>query len=301
MINTETREATWARTGIDVSKATCVEDVIKTAKLDYEVEKVPVMLPSGTAIPDKFATVKKGTDQVYGIVGNGYTICQNTEAFDFVNYIEEDLQFVKAGETHNGIIYIIAKLPETYVMDDKIQPYVIFQNGHNGMLSVKAAIAPLRIVCQNQFNIAFRKAENTVSIKHAPTLESRLENARELLKTSASYMNVFKQEAEALYSFKLKGKESQIIDTFYMIPENAGSRKVEALEEQRQELLQAYCAEDNRNFRGTAWGLVNAYADVLTHRKPKRTSDSWDEMHFVRTTFQPQLMGKFLNHLKAFQ
>lgn len=301
MRGTDTREATWARTGTDITKATCIEDAIKIAKLDYEVEKVPVTLPSGVTIPGKYATVKKGTDEVFGIVGSGYTICQNTEAFDFVNYIEEDLQFVKAGQTGNGIIYVIAKLPETYIMDDKIQPYVIFQNGHNGMLSVKAAITPLRIVCQNQFNIAFRNCENTVSIKHAPTLDFRLENAREVLKTTAGYMNRFKEEAEKMYDFKIKGIEDRIIDTFYMMPEDAGKRKAETIEERRNTLLQTYNAEDNQNFRGTAWGLMNAYADVLTHKKPKRSSESWDEKHFVRTTFQPQLMGKFIKHLKSFQ
>lgn len=294
------REATWARTGTDVSGLTKIEDVLKTAKLDYVVEKTPLHLPNGVIVPGKYATVKQGTDEVFGIVGNNYTICQNTEAFDFVNYIDEDLKFIKAGQTRTGIIYIIAKLPETYVMDDKVNPYVIFQNGHNGQLSVKAAVAPLRIVCQNQFNIAFKDSDNAVTLMHASTLESRLQSARDVLKTTAGYMDRFRREAEELYSIKVNAKEQNIINSFYEFKEDMRPKQVEKIEEKRIELLNAYRdLDDNQNFRGTAWGLVNAYADVITHQEPGRKTENWEESKFMQVTFNPRIMQSFINHIKA--
>lgn len=292
------REATWAKTGTDVKGLTEVNEVLAKAGLDYIVEKVPVYLANGSKVPGKFATVKKDTDEVFGIVGNNYTICQNTEAFDFVDYIEEDMKFVKAGQTGTGIVYIIGQLPEQYVLGDKVSPHVIFQNGHNGLLSVKAAIAPLRIVCQNQFNIAFKGSDNAVTIKHASTLEYRLKNAREVLKTSAGYMDKFREEAEVLATTKVKSI-SYAIDTFYEMKPDATELNIERIEEKRNRLLLAYNSDDNSNFRGTAWGLINAYADVLTHEEPGRKAGDWRDSKFTKVTFNPRLMQKFINHVKA--
>lgn len=294
------RQATWARTGTDVTGLSSMEEVLAKAKLDYEVEKVPLRLPSGVIVPDKYATVKKGTDDVFGIVGNGYEICQNSEAFDFVNYIEEDIKFVKAGETRTGIVYIIAALPDQYVLQDQLTPYVIFQNGHNGMISVKAAISPLRIVCQNQFNVAFKNSESYVSIRHASTLDARLTTARNVLKTSANYMNRFAEEAEELALVNIRNKAGEIIDSFYDIKPDSTERFAEKMEEKRYELLKTYNNEDNQNFKGTAWGLINAYSDVITHEEPGRMTDGWEESKFMKVTFDPRIMSQFINHVKKY-
>lgn len=295
------REATWARTGIDVTSANTIESVLDLSKLNYAVEKQPILLASGAVIPDKFATVKVGTDQVFGVVGNNYTICQNQEAFDFVNYIEEDIQFVKAGETRTGLVYIIAKLPDQYVLGDKMSPYVIFQNGHNGNIPIRAAIAPLRIVCQNQFNVTFKKTDNTIKIRHASTLDQRLENAREVLKTTASYMNLFNKEAEVLATTSIKGKEIEIVQSFFELPDTNNAAAIERVERKRHELLKAYKnTEDNQNFQGTAWGMINAYSDYVTHQEPARYTDNWEESRFLSVTFDPKVMQKFIEHVKAF-
>jgi phage/plasmid-like protein (TIGR03299 family) len=298
--NMNRREATWARTGVNITSANNIEEALKISGLDYAVEKQPIFLGAGNAIPDKFATVKAGTDEVFGIVGNNYTICQNYDAFDFVNYIEEDLQFVKAGETRTGLIYVIARLPEQYVLGDKMAPYVIFQNGHNGNIPVRAAIAPLRIVCQNQFNIAFKNSDNTVRIRHASTLDTRLANAREVLKTTASYMDTFRKVADELATTSIKGLEFKIVDTFFELPETSNIAAIERVERKRHALLRAYSEDDNANFRGTAWGMVNAYTDFVTHQEPGRYTDNWEESRFMNVTFDPKQVQSFLKHLKQF-
>lgn len=294
------REATWARTGVDITSAKSIEDALKLSGLDYQVEKQPIYLGSGSTIADKHATVKSGTDEVFGVVGNNYTICQNYDAFDFVNYIEEDLQFVKAGQTRTGLVYVIARLPEQFVLGDKMAPYVIFQNGHNGNIPVRAAIAPLRIVCQNQFNMTFKNSDNTVKIRHASTLDTRMQNAREVLKTTASYMDTFRQVADELATTSIKGMEYKIIDTFFELPESENVAAVERVERKRHALERAYKHEDNANFHGTAWGMLNAYTDFITHQEPGRYTFGWEESRFMNVTFDPKLLQNFLKHLKQF-
>lgn len=295
------REVTWSNLGVDVLDCNDVDSVLLKAKLNYEVEKQEIMLPSGIVIQNKYATVRKGTEEVLGVVGSNYTICQNTEAFDFINYLSEDIQFVRAGETHNGLVYIIAKLPEQYVLEDSVSPYIIFINGHNGLTPVKAAITPVRIWCQNQFNMIFKTSDNSVVIRHASTIEQRLYAAKEVFKTSVMYMDTFKKEAEMLSKIKLTDRQvNKIIESTYKLPPEAGNLAVQRVMEKREELLRAYKeVSDNQNFRGTAWGMLNAYTDVLTHSIPTRMTENWEEKRFQKVTLDSSNMDRYVELLRT--
>jgi len=69
------------------------------------------MLSNGVIVPDKFATVREDTGEILGVVGNNYNICQNEDAFDFINYMSNDIKFERAGQTASGLVYIVAQLP----------------------------------------------------------------------------------------------------------------------------------------------------------------------------------------------
>lgn len=290
MSNMTNREATWAKVGTDVKSARTIDEVLTKAGMDFNVEKQNIYLADGTVVSNKFATVSdKGN--IYGIVGNNYTICNNREAFDFVNYIDEEISFIKAGETATGISYVIASLPNKIILGDNITPHLIFQNSFDGSTTIKAAIVPLRVACQNQFAMAFRKSDNTVSIRHCMTLKEKMEEAKEIICTTISYMDNFEKEAEMLASTKVADwKVKQIIENFFPIKETATEGRVLKVLEKRDKLFNMYKSlDDNQNFKGTAWGIVNAYADMATHEKPDRLSKNWEETKFMKTTFNPYM------------
>lgn len=295
------RNASWENVGLNVESSKKVDEVLERAKLNYEVEKVPVYLENGIVIPGKYATKKIGDteNKVFGIVGTTYKICQNEEAFDFVNYIDSDVKFVKAGQTNTGIVYVIAKLPDSYILGDEMTPYVIFQNSHDGKGQIRAAITPLRILCQNQFNLSFKNAENVINIRHSSLTEMKIEEGRKVLKTAAEYMKTFNKLAEKLVDINIKGGEQKFVESFYKIDTSMTMRMQDKIEEKRTNLITAYQQEDNQNFRGTAWGMVNAYADILTHEEPQRKTWNWQESKFVKATLKPSNMAEFITLLTA--
>ena len=129
------RETTWSRIGTDVSEATTLEEVLEKAKLNYNVIKAPIYtMQNGQLVEykDKVATVDAATGETFGIVSPRYEICQNESAFEFINSVTDDIEFVKAGTTHTGMIYIIAKMRNQNILGDDFTPYIIFQNSHNG-------------------------------------------------------------------------------------------------------------------------------------------------------------------------
>ena len=294
------RTTTWNKVGFDIREATNVDEAMKIAGLDYEVVKSPVYLSSKARVPGVMATKIKGTNEVFGIVGENYNVVQNRDAFAFVDSIvSEGLEFCKAGQ-NKYFVYLIASLPKTKVLGDDVQPYIIFQNSHNGTSTVRAAICPLRIVCENQFNFAFREADNKVSLRHSARVMDKLNDAQDVLRMNAGYMNEFAKKAEDMALIKLSDiKVNSIIEEYFKIPENATERKINSIEESRTLFLSAYNAEDNQNFKGTAWGMVNAFSDYVTHVTPKRKTDKADDSRFMYVTFNPHLFTKFVNMVEG--
>lgn len=301
MATTITREATWNKVGTDIREANSVKEALQISGLDYEVVKAPIYLSNGHRIKDQFATKKKGTDEVFGIVGKDYTIVQNEEAFSFVDgIISEGLTFVKAGET-SYMNYIIASLPEQYILDDKFKPYIIFQNSHAGATTLKAAICPLRIICQNQFTMAFRNSENKISIRHSSSIHEKMDEAQHILQFNAEYMDSFNKMANKMAANKIGDEKAlDIIDKYFLVDDNASTRKVNSNEEKKTILLNAYNAEDNQNFRGTQWGLINAFSDYITHVDPARKTNKSNISKFVNVTFNNGLMNNFINMVQEY-
>ena len=300
MATTITREATWNNIGMNIREANSVKEALQISGLDYEVVKAPVYLSNGHRIPGQFATKKKGTDEVFGIVGKDYTIVQNEEAFSFVDsIIPEGLTFEKAGET-SWMNYIIASMPEQYILDDKFKQYIIFQNSHSGATTLKAAICPLRIVCQNQFTTAFRGADNKISLRHGLSVHNRMIEAQSVLQASAEYMNSFNRNAEKMATTHLDAiSVESILDKYFLIDESTTQRRANTINEKKNVFLMAYNAEDNQNFKGTVYGMFNAFADYITHIDPSRKTENSEFNKFINVTFNNGLMDDFMNIVSA--
>ena len=302
------RTTTWHAIGKDVQECKDMEQVLEASGLDYEVEKRPVFTypdieDDGTRmeIPNRFVTVRRQDGHTYDVVSDKFEIIQNRDAFDFVNYMGEDLSFEKAGETQSGMVYIIGKLPEVNILGDAFVPHVIFRNGFNGKTKITAAITPLRLVCQNQFNFAFKNAANAITIRHVKNAESKLEEAKETLKMCSDYMQELTIMAENFANMKIDTKRAERITKYlFPIPEDTAINpfKRKSLETSREKFIAAINAEDNRNFKGTAWGMVNAYTDFITHKEPAGKRDDRFEGKFVNTTFKVS-MNPIINAIEA--
>lgn len=281
------RTATWEAVGSNISAATSVEEALKISGLDYTVEKVPVFLEDGTPIPGAFCTKKEGTNDTFGVVGSQFEIIQNQEALSFVdNLVSGGLTFVKAGENHK-MLYLIGKLPSIEVLGDEVTPYLIFQNSHNGSTTLKATIAPLRIVCQNQFNLTFRKAVNKISLRHTKSIKGRLHTAQQVLLQNTEYLSEFQKQALGLAQEKVSKKQvDTLLDGIFEIKPEFNPTQVRRMEEKRDRFLSAYQADDNQNFLGTKWGLINAYTDFVTHKPLRKETPQALENHFIKTTLK---------------
>lgn len=299
------RNVTWNNQGVDVTNSTNIDEVLKTSKLDYMVVKAPLQYNIGNKsydVPKKVMTLKAEKPmETFGIVSPDYNICQNKEAFDFINYVDEDIKFIKAGETKSGIVYIISQLPEINVLGDTISPHIIFQNGHNGFITIKANMCMLRLICQNQFNGSFRDASNVFKIRHNNTMNEKLNTAKETLKETKQYIQSYKDMANEFSGKHVNDAMLQKIIS-KMILDNKNLDELEdkrgKLEEKVNNFKQVYNADDNQNFKGTAWGVINAWTDFATHTVAPKKSNTFEERRFISNTFESKKVDNLIQILE---
>ena len=295
------RTATWENIGINLN----TEDfstVLSNSNLDYEVSRQPIFTTIGDEkieIESRKAIVRDD-GHIYNVMSSSYTPIQNKDAFDFINYIDDNIKFVKAGETAGGLIYIIGELHEMNILGDQFKTYVIFQNSHNGRYQLAMSICPLRIVCQNQFNIAFKESNSTFIIRHTKNVESKLKIAADALNSISHYMTIFNEKAQL---FAAQGISESKITKFlnFMFPTNEemSAKMIEKVEEEKQKFIKAYNSNDNQNFKGTAWGLINGLTDYITHKEYKRKVENADEKRFVETILVSPILNSSVNFIKS--
>ena len=105
----------------------------------------------------------------------------------------------------------------------------------------------------------------------------------------ADYMSELTTMAEHFAGMKITDQQMErVVKYLFPIPEDTAINpfKRKSLEDSRAKFLKAHQQEDNANFRGTAWGLVNAYTDFITHKEPAGKRDDRFEGKFVNTTFK---------------
>ena len=278
------KKSSWRNIGTEVN-GNSVQEIILQAGLEYEVVKEPIYAGAGEMVPDSFVTRIKDGPVFFGTVGSRYEVIQNAEAFSFIdNMVSNGLVFEKAGQTASGMVYIIASLENFNIFGDAMKPYIIFQNSHDGSIPMKAALTTLRLVCENQFSVAFKDAANTVKIRHTFSANARMHEAEKVMQEAILHNNKMSELANELNSIKLNAiTANKIAVELFPYKENDSKVKVERAENARAEMLKILRYDDDlANHKNTGWGMLNAYSDYMTHAKPSRATKNWEEARFMK-------------------
>lgn len=279
----------WHGLGTAVESALNSADALVAAGLDWTVDSRPIYDSFGKEILSYKANVRSSDNSVLGIVSDRYKIVQNAEAFEFTdNLIGEDVRYETAGSLKDGrVVWLLAKMPERKILDDKIDPYICFTNTFDGKGSIKACMTPIRVVCNNTLNFALESAKRTWSTRHVGDINMKLEEARETLGLATKYMDVLESDANKLVEVKISDAEFEaIFDQMNPIDyEKDSARKINNIIEMKTKLFDCYDAPDISQYKGTAWGIINAATDMVDHGEPLRKTDTYEENRWETIIF----------------
>ena len=280
------RAVPWHGLGKQVIEAPNSREAIRHAGLDWNVTKQPVFTSYGLdpiVIPNTYANVRDTDGAILGVVGGYYQILQNVDAFDFVDsMITGDVRYETAGSLHGGKkVWLLAKLPEVKILGDEVVPYLIFTNSHNGKSAVRAALTPVRVVCQNTLNIALRGAKRSFSVCHKGDVMSKMEASKKILGLSEQYMGSLQASAEVLGKIILSDREVAELCEGLFAPKGVDDmtdRQYETSRDRVKALKFRYeAAPDLAGIRGTGWGFINAVADYVNHEAPTRRTNTYKD------------------------
>jgi len=299
-----TRVAPWHGLGIRVEEALSSEDALKESGLDWKVIQRPIMTSTYDHIKGYKANIRDTDNRVLGVVTDRYKVVQNQEAFAFTDaLLGEGVRYETAGSLHEGKkVWLLAKLPDTYTMlDEQIEPYLVFSNTHDGSGSIKVAMTPIRVVCQNTLNLALNQAKRIWTTIHVGNLAAKMDEAHCTLSLAHNYMGKLDEEFQRLNRIPIT--DSKVMEYIEMLlpmeeqPTELHRRNIERI---REDLKTRYFdAPDLRHVGKTAYRFVCAVSDFATHAKPLRETVNYRENVFAKTVDGNPLIDKAYDIVQA--
>lgn len=298
------RKKPWHGLGEIVKEAPTSEKALELGGLNWTVEQKEIFTADGIKIPGQYVNVRSSDNSPLGIVGERYTVVNNVDAFSFIdNLLGEGVRYETAGSLKDGrVIWLLAKLPNAYkILDDTVEPYVVFTNSHDGSGGIKVAMTPVRVVCNNTLNAALKTAKRTWSARHTGSIHAKMIQARETLQLAHEYMDTLNEEFEELYKVKLSDDKMRgLVDDLIKVEDNMTDRKKENLNNIKTDIIFRYEeAPDLKDREKTGARFIQAVSDTVSHKQPLRLTQNYQENFFNKMIIGNELLDRAMKMVKV--
>ncbi|MGN8799132.1 DUF932 domain-containing protein [Candidatus Merdisoma sp. HCP28S3_D10] len=282
------RETPWHGLGTRVLEAPSSKEALGLAGLDWRVIQEPIYTGENEVIPGYKANIRDSDRKTLGVVTDRYKVIQNEEAFAFTDeLLGEGVRYETAGSLQEGKrIWLLAHMPHEYIIaGERISPYLVFTNTHDGSGAVRVAVTPIRVVCNNTLNLALDTAKRSWSMIHTGDIQGKLAEARETLFMAQEYMDHLGAEFEALRAKEVSDRQVlEFIDLLLPKEEDFTPQQNKNVQRLRDDMkLRYFGAPDLKNLGRNAYRFINAVSDFATHAEPLRKTQNYKENLFSRT------------------
>jgi phage/plasmid-like protein (TIGR03299 family) len=283
----------WHKLGVQFDQAFTSAEAIAAARLDYPVLKEQLYrlrsdLCTGMTEPTAaYATINGHTQDVLGIVGDGYEVLQNREAFDFFDILlkESGGKLQTAGAIGKGEkVWMLAKLPEVFypIAGDGVEKYLLGTTSHDGTMKTEVRFSSIRVVCQNTFNLAMKNSRGVISIRHTTNMRQKLEMAAMVMLRYKEHFDLVGEQFGKLASVRI---DDAWIDEYLLRlignPENVADGRGRTIMENKIKLIEGRLAfgkgVDLPGVANSAWWALNAmveFADFDMKAKGQAADES---------------------------
>lgn len=282
------RETPWHGLGTKVMEAPDSEGALIAAGLNWNVIQEPIFTGENEPIRGYKANIRDSDRRVLGVVTDRYKVIQNQEAFAFTDeLLGQGVRYETAGSLQDGKkVWLLAHMPHEYIISgERISPYLLFSNTHDGSGAIKVALTPIRVVCNNTLNLALSTAKRSWSMVHTGDIRSKMQEARDTLFMAERYMDELGKEFEALRLKKLPDqKVMEYIEVLLPVEDGSTPQQIKNIERLREDMkIRYFDAPDLQDTGKNAYRFINAVSDFATHAKPLRRTANYKENLFART------------------
>ena len=274
-------------------QAMTAAQAIEAAKLDWDVVTEPVYRyirdtsPGGfyrgvyQELPGRRAVVRQDTDEVFGVMSDGYTPFQNLTSFDVMTAVvgSGDATFHTVGSLFGGRrVWMLCKLQGDYRLDngEKLESFILLDNSHDGTAALRMRLTSVRVVCSNTLGAA-TSSRAAFAARHTSGIMGRVNEARDLLGLRDAYMARLIEDANRIaeqawshdemkdMTYKLLDLDDDVaIDMQHGLKAPAASKMLDLF----------HLGAGNKG--ETRWDGLNAVTEYLDYSKGSRSIDSLD-------------------------
>jgi len=285
------RKAAWHELGQRVDGAVSWTEAMQLAGLNWQVVKNQnyARNAQGKVMPTKSYTIYRDSDNAeLGTVGEGFTIRQNDQHFQFVDALLEangGSHYDSAGALGNGArIWCAVRVPKadiTVAGVDKSETYLVFATAHDGSMAHTAKLSSVRVVCQNTLSAAMSDEGACFRVKHTRNADARLDRAKQALTGIAMDAKRLEDKLNTLAARRLTRETMQsALDRLFPKPKDevqVSGASITKRENLLADVLALYESNDKDTFptiRGTAYNLLNAVTEYTDHFRNARITES---------------------------
>ena len=282
------RETPWHGLGKRVSEAPSSKEALILAGLYWKVKQEPIYTNKNEEIVGYKANVRNTDRKVLGVVTDRYKVIQNEEAFAFTDaLLGEGVKYETAGSLQDGRkVWLLARMPQEYIISgERISPYLVFSNTHDGTGAVKVCATPIRVVCNNTLNLALTTAKRSWTMVHTGDIKGKLQEAQDTLFKAQDYMDKLGVAFDELRMKKLSDKQvMEYIQILLPIEDGTSAQQVRNMNKLREDMKMRYFdAPDLKGLGKNGYRFINAVSDFATHSEPLRKTSNYKENLFSRT------------------
>lgn len=281
-------ETPWHGLGTKVENTLSVDEMMKAAGLDWQVEKIPAYVDiKGKQVQTGQSALVRATDgRILDVVPNDWNEVQNHEAFEFFReWVDAgDMEMHTAGSLDDGRrIWVLAKTKEKFEVfgNDLIEGYFLLSSPHVYGYSFDARATNIRVVCNNTLTLALKeKADVGVRLSHRNKID--IEEVKGMVGLSKQQLNNYKELAEYLGSRRASPENiiQYFKDVFPLTGKVDDEKRMAKLSRPGQMALDVLETQPGAEFaEGSWWQPFNAVTYVVDHelgRNPdSRLNSAW--------------------------
>lgn len=262
-------EVPWHGLGEKVPSDLSPAQMLKKAKVDWEVQKVPAFANiDGENVNVGWSALTRSTDnKILDIVSNDWNPIQNAEAFEFFDeYCRTgDMEMHTAGSLKDGqIVWALAKIKDSFELfkGDQVDAYLLFTNPHKFGQSIDVRFTPIRVVCNNTLTLSLNSTSvNYVKVSHRRAFDA--DQVKEQLGIATHKLTKYKEMAQFLGSKKYKADK---VKEYFMEVFPAMSSKEKEMSRNAVRALDVLQKQPGAKFaEGTWWQPFNAVTYMTDH------------------------------------
>jgi len=202
------------------------------------------------------------------IVGHGFELIQNTEAFGIFERILENhnAEFTCGGHFHNGAsVFLQCKLPSTpiYQNGDTTNRYLLISQGHTGRQALTMRFTHIRPSCTNTLFAALKSSNYYYSLRHTTNVRNKIEDAIRYMKLGLGHLDTVEKQFNKFTMLNLSDQEQiNYLKLCYDVKLDSGMKDFDKWKHIEPIFLDSRGSEYSK---GTLWHAYNVCTEFEDH------------------------------------